>query len=29
MTIQLPASQVEAVGIKDAGELREDWHQQD
>ena len=29
MTIQLPVSQMEAAGIKDAGELREDWHKQD
>ena len=29
MIIQLPVSQVEAAGIKDASELREDWHQQD
>ena len=28
-TIQLPVSQVEAVGIKDTSEQREDWHQQD
>ena len=29
MIIQQPVSQVEATGIEDAGELREDWAQQD
>ena len=29
MIIQVLGSQVEAVGIKDASELRENWHQQD
>ena len=29
MTIQLPVSQVEAVGIENASKQRGDWHQQD
>ena len=29
MIIQLPVSQVVAIGIDDAGEQREDWHQPD
>ena len=29
MIIQPPVNQVEAIGIKDASEQREDWCQQD